>query len=163
LYLRIARVGRSLHVFLQLVGQTKDSQNLRDINKLLGFSIAARTGTEEESRAAIGSNAAAHIASEGEEGTAYLRVALREPRKFRFSYPSADCVPRAQGAGARAAPVAAGAASTPGVFPAAAAADPDNRLTAPPAPEVISLPVRPVEAPFKLATAITDALQSVKE
>ena len=70
LYLRIARVGRSLHVFLKLVGQTKDTQNLRDITKLLGYSIAARTGTEEESRAAIGDTRAAHIAPVGEEGTA---------------------------------------------------------------------------------------------
>ncbi|MBE1551841.1 S-DNA-T family DNA segregation ATPase FtsK/SpoIIIE [Mycobacterium sp. OAS707] len=163
LYLRIARVGRSLHVFLQLVGQTKDTQNLRDINKLLGFSIAARTGTEEESRAAIGSNAAAHIASEGEEGTAYLRVALREPRKFRYFYTSADFVPKTDDAGVLAAPQRSGAEFAPRVFTAAEARDVDNRLTAPPAPEVIPLPVRPVEAPFKLATAITDSLQAAKE
>ena len=93
LYLRIARVGRSLHVFLKLVGQTKDTQNLRDITKLLGYSIAARTVTEEESRAAIGDGRAAHIAPAGEEGTAYLRVALRQPRQFRYFYTSADFVP----------------------------------------------------------------------
>ena len=43
---------------------------------------------------------AAHIAPEGEEGTAYLRVALREPRKFRYFYTSADFVPDGDGSDA---------------------------------------------------------------
>ena len=103
LYLRIARVGRSLQVFLKLVGQTKDTQNLRDITKLLGYNIAARTGTEEESKAGIGDARAAHIAPRGEEGTAYLRVALREARKFRYFFTSADFVAarRRHGSGRR--------------------------------------------------------------
>jgi S-DNA-T family DNA segregation ATPase FtsK/SpoIIIE len=112
LYLRIARVGRSLHVFLKLVGQTKDTQNLRDITKLLGYSIAARTGTEEESRAGIGDSRAAHIAPVGEEGTAYLRVALREPRRFRYFFSSAEWVAPTD-AGPAAAPVASEAAEKP--------------------------------------------------
>ena len=164
LYLRIARVGRSLHVFLQLVGQTKDTQNLRDISKLLGFSIAARTGTEEESRAAIGSNAAAHIAPEGEEGTAYLRVALREPRKFRYFYSSADFVPEA--ADTAAAPVKAGSEFVPRVFVAGEAEDIDNRLAGGAQPELVdAAPAAsaPTEKPFKLVTAITESLQAAKE
>ena len=50
------RLGRAYHMFLQLVGQTVDTQKLRDIRKLLGFTIAARTGREEDSREAIGVN-----------------------------------------------------------------------------------------------------------
>ena len=54
LFWRIMRQGRAYHMFLQLVGQTVDTQKLRDIRKLLGFTIAGRTGTEEDSREALG-------------------------------------------------------------------------------------------------------------
>lgn len=162
LYLRIARVGRSLHVFLKLVGQTKDTQNLRDITKLLGYSIAARTGTEEESRAAIGDTRAAHIAPSGEEGTAYLRVGLKEPRKFRYFFTSGDFVPGGDDNNAALAPKRAAAEFTPRLFSAAETVDVDGRLTARPDPTEGSIvPIRrePAEKPIKLATALTDALQ----
>ena len=165
LYLRIARVGRSLHVFLKLVGQTKDTQNLRDINKLLGYSIAARTGTEEESRAGIGDTRAAHIAPVGEEGTAYLRVALREPRRFRYFFSSADWVPPTD-TGAAEAPKRAAAEFAPRLFTAGESEDIDQRLI--PAPQLAqssAAPVvaEPVEKPVKLVTAITESLQAAKE
>jgi len=162
LYLRIARVGRSLHVFLKLVGQTKDTQNLRDISKLLGYSIAARTGTEEESRAAIGDARAAHIAPDGEEGTAYLRVALREPRKFRFFYTSGDFVPGERESDVLATPKRAAAEFRPRVFEAGETVDVDGRLTAqtdPMAGSVVPIRPQPQEKPIKIVTAITDALQ----
>ncbi|WP_431241074.1 type VII secretion protein EccCa (plasmid) [Mycolicibacterium aichiense] len=162
LYLRIARVGRSLHVFLKLVGQTKDTQNLRDITKLLGYSIAARTGTEEESRAAIGDSRAAHIAPSGEEGTAYLRVGLKEPRKFRYFFTSGDFIPGDDDDTTAAAPKRAAAEFTPRVFSAGAAVDVDGRLTARPDTGQGSIvPIRraPAEQPIKLVTALTDALQ----
>ena len=91
-----------MHMFLQLVGQTVDTQKLRDIRKLLGFTIAGRTGAEEDSREAIGVRIAAQMAGKGAEGTAYLRVAQRQPRKFRFFYSSAEFVPRADDSGLRA-------------------------------------------------------------
>jgi type VII secretion protein EccCa/type VII secretion protein EccCb len=165
LYLRIARVGRSLHVYLKLVGQTKDAQNLRDITKLLGYSIAARTGTEEESRAGIGDSRAAHIAPVGEEGSAYLRVALREPRKFRYFFSSADWVPPTD-TGPALAPQRAGAEFAPRLFTAGESEDIDRRLTArPEAAELNAAPVvaQPAEKPVKLVTAITESLQATKE
>ena len=70
-----------------------DTQKLRDIRKLLGFTIAARTGREEDSREAIGATVAAHLPEKGAEGTAFLRVAQRQPREFRFFYSSAEFVP----------------------------------------------------------------------
>jgi S-DNA-T family DNA segregation ATPase FtsK/SpoIIIE len=82
LFWRIVRLGRAYHMFLQLVGQTLDTQQLRQVRKLLGFTIAARTGREEDSREAIGSTVAAHLPEKGAEGTAYLRVAQRQPREF---------------------------------------------------------------------------------
>lgn len=161
LYLRIARVGRSLHVFLKLVGQTKDTQNLRDVSKLLGYSIAGRTGTEEESRAAIGDARAAHIAPSGEEGTAYLRVGLQNPRKFRYFYTSGDFVP-GSGEDAVAAPRRAAAEFQPRLFGAGEAVDVDGKLTARPGAEqgsVVPLRREPAEPPIKMVTAITDSLQ----
>ena len=68
LFWRIVRQGRAYHMFLQLVGQTVDTQKLRDTRKLLGFTIAARTGREEDSREAIGSTVAAHLPEKGAEG-----------------------------------------------------------------------------------------------
>lgn len=86
---RIARAGRSLHVFFQLVGQTKDTHSLRGLTNMIGYTIAARTATLEDSRVAIGASDAALIAVEGAAGTAYLRTAGDDPRKFRyFSAPS---------------------------------------------------------------------------
>jgi S-DNA-T family DNA segregation ATPase FtsK/SpoIIIE len=162
LYLRIARVGRSLHVFLKLVGQTKDTQNLRDITKLLGYSIAARTGTEEESRSAIGSNLAAHIAPDGEEGTAYLRVALKEPRRFRYFFTSADYVADPNDDAAPT-PRRAAADFAPRLFVAGRCADIDGRLTAQlPAPVAAVAPA-PVDKSVKLVTAITESLQAATE
>jgi S-DNA-T family DNA segregation ATPase FtsK/SpoIIIE len=162
LYLRIARVGRSLHVFLKLVGQTKDTQNLRDITKLLGYSIAARTGTEEESRAAIGDSRAAHIAPSGEEGTAFLRVGLKEPRKFRYFFTSGDYVAGGSGNSEVRSPRRAAADFMPRLFTAEEADDVDGRLTArADTDDATVVPIRPepTERPVKLVTAITDALQ----
>ena len=70
---RIVRQGRSMHVFLQLAGQTVDSHRLMKIRSLIGFFMALRTGTEEDSREAIGSSIAAHLPEKGREGTGYLR------------------------------------------------------------------------------------------
>ena len=165
LYLRIARVGRSLHVFLKLVGQTMDTQNLRDIHKLLGYTIAGRTRVEEESRAVLGVGLAAHISPRGEEGTAYLRVANTQPRKFRFFYTSADFVPGVDDSGAAATPMRAGAEFAPRLFGAGESVDIDGRLTAQPElqeADDIALP-QSTEKPFKTVIALTEALQAAKE
>ena len=122
-------------MFLQLVGQTVDTQKLRDIRKLLGFTIAARTGREEDSREAIGSTVAAHLPEKGAEGTAYLRVAQRQPREFRFFYSSAEFV-RAPMTPMQAEPVRAGTWFDPRPFTVDEADDQDGLLAAPPATAV---------------------------
>ncbi len=156
LFERICRVGRSLHVFLQLVGQTVDTQGLREINKLLGFRVAARLGREEDSREAIGSGIAAHIPEQGAEGTAYLRVALRQPREFRYFFTSARFTPRAVESGP-AQPVRAGTWFTPRVFTAAEAVDLDGLLASPAIPE---LPAAPPPDPDEDRPKIVDALSA---
>ena len=90
---RIVRQGRSMHVFLQLAGQTVDSHRLMKIRSLIGFFMALRTGTEEDSREAIGSSIAAHLPEKGKEGTGYLREGMRAPREFRAFYTSPPFVP----------------------------------------------------------------------
>ena len=134
LFWRIVRQGRAYHMFLQLVGQTVDTQKLRDTRKLLGFTIAARTGREEDSREAIGSTVAAHLPEKGAEGTAYLRVAQRQPREFRFFYSSAEFVPPV-GADDNAEPVRAGTWFDPRPFTVDETADTDGLLAAPQQPK----------------------------
>jgi S-DNA-T family DNA segregation ATPase FtsK/SpoIIIE len=129
LFWRIMRQGRAYHMFLQLVGQTLDTQKLRDIRKLMGFTIAARTGTEEDSREALGSGIAAKIDEKGAEGTAYLRVAQRQPRQFRFFYSSADFVPQTGPQESR--QLEAGTWFEPRVFTAEEAVDIDGLLAEP--------------------------------
>ena len=90
---RIVRQGRSMHVFLQLAGQTVDAHRLMKIRSLIGFFMALRTGTEEDSREAIGSSIAAHLPEKGKEGTGYLREGMRPPREFRAFYSSPPFVP----------------------------------------------------------------------
>ncbi|WP_375489191.1 type VII secretion protein EccCa, partial [uncultured Mycobacterium sp.] len=161
LFWRIVRQGRSLHVFLQLVGQIVDTQNLRDIRKQLGFTIAARTGREEDSREAIGSGVAAHIPPENAEGTAYLRVALRQPRQFRFFYSSAPFV--ASRASRRAVePVRAGTWFEPRVFSVEQAEDIDGLLAAPPvAPEPVEVADPMPSGPnTKIVDALINSLQA---
>ena len=142
-----------------------DTQNLRDIRKLLGFTIAARTGREEDSREAIGAGVAAHIAADGAEGTAYLRVALREPREFRFFYPSAEFVPAAIGARRVADAGAGGTWFEPRLFtvdepPTSTAGWPPTASAT--AGSIVPLRREPVEKPVKIVTAIIDALQAAR-
>jgi type VII secretion protein EccCa/type VII secretion protein EccCb len=165
LYLRISRVGRSLHVFLKLVGQTKDEQNLRDITKLLGYTQVGRVATEEEARRSIDDVRPAHISPTGEEGTGFLRVALTHPRKFRFFYTSADWSPASAGGGRDAGPTRAAAEFTPRLFTAGEAVDVDARVNPPViVPEVLAPePSEPAEKPGKLLTLITDSLRAANE
>ena len=150
LFWRIMRQGRAYHMFLQLVGQTVDTQKLRDIRKLMGFTVAARTGTEEDSREAIGSGIAAKIDEKGAEGTAFLRVAQRQPRQFRFFYSSADFVPQTGPQEDR--PLEAGTWFEPRAFTAEEATDIDGLLAEPveradaPAPVVEAASVNMIDA-----------------
>ena len=166
LYLRIARVGRSLHVFLKLVGQTKDTQNLRDIDKLLGYVQAGRVSREEEARAAIDDLRPAHIAPSGEEGTGYLRVALTHPRKFRFFFTSGQWSPAALTSGRGAGPKRAAAEFIPREFTAGDAEDIDQRVN-PPAElaEIVDVAEHdePAEPSGKLLTLITDSLRAADQ
>lgn len=144
LFWRIGRLGRAYHIFLQLVGQVVDTQNLRDVRKVLGFTIAGRTSREEDSREAIGSSVAAHVPEEGAEGTAYLRVALRQPREFKFFYSSAKHVPRAVTADS-AEPLRAGTWFEPRTFTVDEAVDLDGLLATPAhaaQPEPVIIPDR---------------------
>ncbi len=122
---RIVRQGRSMHVFLQLAGQTVDSHRLMKIRSLIGFFMALRTGTEEDSREAIGSSIAAHLPEKGKEGTGYLREGMRPPREFRAFYSSPPFVPPPEDGGP--APVAAaGTWFTPRSFTATEVPDEDG-------------------------------------
>ena len=127
---RIVRQGRSMHVFLQLAGQTVDAHRLMKIRSLIGFFMALRTGTEEDSREAIGSSIAAHLPEKGKEGTGYLREGMRPPREFRAFYSSPPFVPPPEDGGP--APVAAaGTWFTPRSFTATEVPDHDGLLAPP--------------------------------
>lgn len=167
LFWRIVRLGRAYHMFLQLVGQTVDTQKLRDTRKLLGFTIAARTGREEDSREAIGSTVAAHLPEKGAEGTAFLRVAQRQPREFRFFYSSGEFVP-AEDTGGSAEPVRAGTWFNPRPFTVDEAVDIDGMLAEPHNKDAAAAPVpalpagAPTQAPKNplIVDAVIEALQS---
>jgi S-DNA-T family DNA segregation ATPase FtsK/SpoIIIE len=116
-----------MHVFLQLAGQTVDAHRLMKIRSLIGFFMALRTGTEEDSREAIGSSIAAHLPEKGKEGTGYLREGMRPPREFRAFYSSPPFVPPPEDGGP--APVAAaGTWFTPRSFTATEVPDVDGLL-----------------------------------
>jgi len=164
---RIVRQGRSLHVFLQLAGQTVDSHRLMKIRSLIGFFMALRTGTEEDSREAIGSPIAAHLPEKGKEGTGYLREGMRPPREFRAFYSSPPFVPPPEDGGP--APVAAaGTWFTPRTFTATEMPDEDGLLAPPetngqepaPVPEQAPTPLAPGELPPTLVDTIVDSLQA---
>lgn len=166
LFWRIVRLGRAYHMFLQLVGQTVDTQKLRDVRKLLGFTIAARTGREEDSREAIGSTVAAHLPERGAEGTAYLRVAQRQPREFRFFHSSAEFVPNAAEDDV-AQPLRAGTWFVPRPFTVDEAGDTDGLLAAPaqPAPTALTAAVKApaaLDAPKNplVVDAVIESLQA---
>jgi type VII secretion protein EccCb len=165
LFWRIVRLGRAYHMFLQLVGQTVDTQKLRDVRKLLGFTIAARTGREEDSREAIGSTVAAHLPERGAEGTAFLRVAQRQPREFRFFFSSSEFVPNATHLDV-AEPLKAGTWFEPRPFTVDEATDVDGLLAAPKPPTTPTAeapaPVPTADAPKNplVVDAVIDSLQA---
>lgn len=166
LYLRIARQGRSLHVFLKLVGQEKDTQNLRKTDAKLGYVQAGRMGNEEEARTAIQDVRPAHIPESGFEGTCYLRVAMGQPREFRFFYSSAEWTPRAAGSESTADANVVSDSFVPRLFTAGYATDVDNRLD--PAPvnaelAAAAVPAAPVEQPGKLLRLIVDSLRAADQ
>lgn len=162
---RIVRQGRSLHVFLQLAGQTVDVHRLQKIRSLIGFFMALRTGTEEDSREAIGSSIAAHLPEKGREGTGYLREGQRPPREFRAFYSSPPFVPPPE---AGPAPVAAaGTWFSPRSFTATVADDEDGLLATPAVngqelarEPVAPSPTAPGELPPTLVDTIVDSLRA---
>jgi type VII secretion protein EccCb len=163
---RIVRQGRSLHVFLQLAGQTVDTHRLMKIRSLIGFFMALRTGTEEDSREAIGSSIAAHLPEKGKEGTGYLREGMRAPREFRAFFSSPPFVPPPEDGGQ--APVAAaGTWFTPRTFTATEVPDIEGLLAPPetnghhpePVAEQAPLPLAPGELPPTVVDVIVDSLQ----
>ncbi|MGH3676758.1 MAG: type VII secretion protein EccCb [Mycobacterium sp.] len=163
---RIVRQGRSLHVFLQLAGQTVDVHRLQKIRSLIGFFMSLRTGTEEDSREAIGSSIAAHLPEKGKEGTGYLREGQRPPREFRAFYSSPPFVPPLESGPAPVA--AAGTWFAPRSFTATVAPDEDGLLATPevngqvPAPvqEPTPIPLAPGELPPTLVDTVVDSLQA---
>ncbi len=163
---RIVRQGRSLHVFLQLAGQTVDVHRLQKIRSLIGFFMALRTGTEEDSREAIGSSIAAHLPEKGREGTGYLREGQRPPREFRAFYSSPPFVPPPDGGPEPVA--AAGTWFTPRPFAAALVEDDGGLLTASAAngqeaaqePSSSPLPAAPGELPPTLVDTIVATLRA---
>ncbi len=163
---RIVRQGRSLHVFLQLAGQTVDVHRLQKIRSLIGFFMALRTGTEEDSREAIGSSIAAHLPEKGREGTGYLREGQRPPREFRAFYSSPPFIPPPETGPAPAA--AAGTWFSPRSFTVTEADDDDGLLATPavngqePArePSPAPLPAAPGELPPTLVDTIVASLRA---
>ena len=163
---RIVRQGRSLHVFLQLAGQTVDVHRLQKIRSLIGFFMALRTGTEEDSREAIGSSIAAHLPEKGREGTGYLREGQRPPREFRAFYSSPPFVPPPESGPVPVA--AAGTWFTPRPFTAAVAEDDDGLLAAPSTdgqvpsrePQPVPLPAAPGELPPTLVDTVVASLRA---
>ncbi|MFZ0833806.1 MAG: FtsK/SpoIIIE domain-containing protein, partial [Mycobacterium sp.] len=163
---RIVRQGRSLHVFLQLAGQTVDVHRLQKIRSLIGFFMALRTGTEEDSREAIGSSIAAHLPEKGREGTGYLREGQRPPREFRTFYSSPPFVPPPDSGPAPV--VAAGTWFTPRPFTATVAEDEDGLLATPslngqehaPEPAPAALAAAPGELPPTLVDTIVASLRA---
>ena len=165
LFWRIVRLGRAYHMFLQLVGQTVDLQKLRDTRRLLGFTIAMRTGREEDSRDAIDSSIAAHLPEKGAEGTAFLRVAQSAPREFRTFFSSADFVPPTDDGMVTSA--RAGTWFSPRPFSAAQADDSDGLLAAPAqaeplAPAVVQAaePLAPGQRRPKVVDKVIESLQA---
>ena len=164
---RIVRQGRSMHVFLQLAGQTVDSHRLMKIRSLIGFFMALRTGTEEDSREAIGSSIAAHLPEKGKEGTGYLREGMRPPREFRAFYTSPPFVPPPEDGGP-AQVAAAGTWFTPRTFTATEVPDVEGLLAPPetnghePAPVQERAPVAlaPGELPPTVVDTIVDSLKA---
>lgn len=164
---RIVRQGRSMHVFLQLAGQTVDSHRLMKIRSLIGFFMALRTGTEEDSREAIGSSIAAHLPEKGKEGTGYLREGMRPPREFRAFYTSPPFVPPPEDGGP-AQVAAAGTWFTPRTFTATEVPDFEGLLAPPetnghePAPVQEQAPVAlaPGELPPTVVDTIVDSLRA---
>ncbi len=164
---RIVRQGRSMHVFLQLAGQTVDAHRLMKIRSLIGFFMALRTGTEEDSREAIGSSIAAHLPEKGKEGTGYLREGQRPPREFRAFYSSPPYVAPPEDGGT--APVAAaGTWFAPRAFTATEVHDDDGLLAPPernghePAPmqEQTPTPLAPGELPPTVVDTIVESLRA---
>jgi type VII secretion protein EccCb len=164
---RIVRQGRSMHVFLQLAGQTVDAHRLMKIRSLIGFFMALRTGTEEDSREAIGSSIAAHLPEKGKEGTGYLREGMRPPREFRAFYSSPPFVPPPEDGGP--APVAAaGTWFTPRSFTATEVPDDDGLLAPPernghepaPAAEQVAMPLAPGELPPTVVDTLVESLRA---
>ncbi len=156
LFVRIGRQGRSMHMFLQLVGQTFDPSKLRDIETLLGFRIVGRTATGEQSTAAMKSNLASLIDPIGAEGTAYLKIGQRDPNRFRFFYCSGGFVPPAEGVAAVAA-IQAGTWFEPRAFTAEVAEDVDGLLTTAVEVDAEPEPQAPAEPIGKLHQVLADA------
>ncbi|MBV8927929.1 MAG: type VII secretion protein EccCb, partial [Mycobacteriaceae bacterium] len=166
LFWRIVRLGRAYHMFLQLVGQTVDLQKLRDVRKLFGFTIAMRTGREEDSRDAIDVPIAAHLPERGAEGTAFLKVAQLAPREFRTFYSSREFVPPPENDQLTAA--RAGTWFSPRVFTVAETADTDGLLATPhtvdstaPAP-VPGQPLEPIGSGRRMPKVVDKVIESLQ-
>lgn len=85
LFTTIGRIGRSIGVHQLLASQRLDDGRLRGLEAFLSYRIALRTFTAEESRAVIGSSAAAELPSAPGQG--YLRTGSM--RHFEAAYVSA--------------------------------------------------------------------------
>ena len=137
------------------------------IRSLIGFFMALRTGTEEDSREAIGSSIAAHLPEKGKEGTGYLREGQRPPREFRAFYSSPPFVPPPETAAPRRWPPRA-PGSPRGRSPRPRLPDDDGLLAPPetngqePAPvqDQAPMPLAPGELPPTLVDTIVDSLRA---
>lgn len=81
---RLVREGRAYHIALLLAGQRYESALAGDIDEALGWRIALRTGTGEESQKVIDDPRAFQLRARGDEGIGYLRVGAGPLVKLRF-------------------------------------------------------------------------------
>lgn len=89
--IRIGRIGRGANVIFMLGGQQLDLSSLQKIKSNIGFRVALRCESGEDSSAVIGSDAAFHLPS-AENGHALLKVGPSDLQPFRCFYMSADFV-----------------------------------------------------------------------
>lgn len=125
----ISRQGRSLHVKLQLVGQSIDGQRLREARKQFGYTIAGRVTSDMVSQEAIGSKIATTIPSSGAAGTVYVREGVGKPRKMRFFYAKEEVSARPETTSVKQS-LQRGKFFAPRAFSASTVEDTDGQLTA---------------------------------
>lgn len=83
LFVRIARLGRSLRVNLLLASQRLEESKLRGMEAHFGWRIALRAFSDAESRSFIGDVRAAKIPEDGGGGRGFIKIGEGEPQEIQ--------------------------------------------------------------------------------